>query len=101
MNERPSYEQNSSAKALSSTDKGKIVERIVALMHKYPDPSVKVEQNVKLPPLNRKNGSKREIDILLSGDVAGYPVQIAFECKNEKRPIDTPKIEGFVQKLQS
>ena len=100
MNEQPSRREKASAKKLSSTDKGKIVERIVALMHKYPDTSVKVEQNVRLPPLRNKTGRKREIDVLLTKDIAGHSVQIAIECKNEQRPIDTPAIDAFAKKLQ-
>ncbi len=100
MNEQPSRREKASAKKLSSTDKGKIVERIVALMHKYPDTSVKVEQNVRLPPVLNKTGRKREIDVLLTKDIAGHSVQMAVECKNEQRPIDTPAIDAFAKKLQ-
>src|SRR5437588_1802210 len=100
MNEQPSRREKASAKKLSSTDKGKIVERIVALMHKYPDTSVKVEQNVHLPSVLNKASRKREIDVLLTKDIAGHSVQIAIECKNEQRPIDTPAIDAFAKKLQ-
>jgi len=100
MNERPSRGEKASTIKLSSTDKGKIVERIVALMHKYPDTSVKVEQNVRLPPVLNKTGTKREIDVLLTKDIAGHSVQMAIECKNEQRPIDTPAIDAFAKKLQ-
>ena len=100
MNEQPSRRKEASTTKLSSTDKGKIVERIVALMHKYPDTSVTVEQNVRLPTLLNKTGRKREIDVLLTRDIAGHSVQIAIECKNEQRPIDTPAIDAFAKKLQ-
>lgn len=100
MNEQPSHRKKASIRKLSSTDKGKIVERIVALMHKYPDANVKVEQNVRLLPVLNKTGRKREIDVLLTRDIAGHSVQIAIECKNEQRPIDTPKIDAFAKKLQ-
>ncbi len=100
MNEQPSGGEEASTKKLSSTDKGKIVERIVALMHKYPDTGVKVEQNVRLPPVHNRAGRKREIDVLLTRDVAGHPVQIAIECKNYQRRVDTPAIEAFVTKLR-
>lgn len=100
MNDQPSRGEKVSAKKLSSTDKGKIIERIVALMHTYPDTSVKVEQNVRLPPLMNSSGTKREIDVLLTREVAGHTIQIAIECKNEQRPIDTPKIDAFAKKLQ-
>jgi Restriction endonuclease len=100
MNKQPSRRKKASTTKLSSTDKGKIVEHIVALMHKYPDTSVKVEQNVRLPPVLNKAGRKREIDVLLTKDIAGHSVQMAIECKNEQRPIDTPAIDAFAKKLQ-
>ena len=100
MKEQSSSKGKTFRNKLSSTDKGKIVEHIVALMHKFPDTSVKVEQNVRLPPILNKTGRKREIDVLLTRDIAGHPVQIAIECKNEQRPIDTPAIDAFAKKLQ-
>src|SRR6266699_1308500 len=100
MNNQPSRREKTSTTKLSSTDKGKIVERIVALMHKYPDKRVKVEQNVRLPPVLHKTGRAREVYVLLTREIAGHAVQIAIECKNEQRPIDTPAIDTFAKKLQ-
>lgn len=74
-----------------------MVERIVALMHDQP--GVTVERNRFLLPVSGE-GRKREIDVLLICTVSGYPVQKAIECKNEKPPIDSPKIDAFVGKLQ-
>ncbi|HEY4035420.1 MAG TPA: restriction endonuclease [Ktedonobacteraceae bacterium] len=99
MQEEASSHQDGQSKKLSSIDKGKIVERIVALMHKYPDTSVKVERNIFLPVIHTTIGGKREIDILLTKDIAGHPFQIAIECKNEQRPIDAPEIDVFAKKL--
>jgi Restriction endonuclease len=101
MNEQPTPKRKkASPEKLSSTEKGRIVERIVALMHTYPDTGIKVERNVRLSPVLNKTGTKREIDVLLTGDIAGHSVQIAIECKNEQRPIDTPAIDAFAKKLQ-
>src|SRR5258708_27238960 len=99
MNEQLFSRDTPLAQNLSSIDKGKIVERIVALMHKYPDTSVKVERNVHLPSILNKKSRKREIDVLLTREIAGHTIQIAIECKNEKRPIDTPAIDTFIKKL--
>jgi hypothetical protein len=41
----------------------------------------------------------REIDVLLESDVAGYPVRIAVECKNEKTPIGSKPIDESIGKL--
>lgn len=74
--------------------KGRVVERIVAAMHELS--GVNVERNVFLPGAGQR---KREIDVLVSGSLAGYPVRIAIECKNERRPIGAPAVDSFVGKL--
>ncbi len=58
-----------------------LVRHLESFMHKYPDPNVKVEQNVKLSPIHRKNGRKREIDVLLTGNVAGRSVMKPITSK--------------------
>ena len=80
----------------STKDKGRLVEQIVASMHEFS--GVKVQQNVFMPTLGNAR-RKREIDVLLTSNVAGYLVQIAIECKNEKGVIGSPKIDAFVGKL--
>ena len=64
---------------------GKLVEAIVAMLHDMP--GVKVERNVFLPPVHGDQTRKREIDVLLTANVADYPVRIAFSCKNESKKI--------------
>lgn len=81
----------------STVSKGKIVERIAALMHDQP--GITVERNRRLPPVGGK-GIKRKIDVLLTASVAGYAVQMAIECKNEATAIGSPRIDAFVGKLQ-
>ena len=96
MGRKPKQKQRRQARATSSRDKGRLVERIVARMHDRP--GIKVEINVFLRPHHAK-GSKREIDILITSEVAGYPVQIAIECKNKKKPVGIDYIDAFVGKL--
>lgn len=81
---------------LSTKEKGKIVEKIVASMHELS--GVKVMLNVFVPTLGNAR-RKREIDVLLISVIAGYPIKIAIECKNEKKAIGAPKIDAFVGKL--
>jgi hypothetical protein len=79
-----------------SSTKGKLVEAITAKLHEWPN--VTVSRNIRLPV----PGSRRriaEIDVLLESDVAGYPVRMAIECKNEKIRIATKHINEFVGKL--
>jgi hypothetical protein len=77
-------------------EKGCIPEEIAAWLHDWPD--VQVEKNARLVALGETTG-RREIDVLLTTSVAGYPVRIAIECKNETEPIGKPAIDAFYGKL--
>ncbi len=79
----------------SSRAKGDVVEKIVAAIHEHPD--VQVETNVYL--YTQDGESSREIDVLLSSQVVGYPIHFAFECKNETEKIGVGKIDEFIGKL--
>lgn len=76
--------------------KGNIVEQIVEQMHRVR--GVTVERNVRLCSTQNPK-RRREIDVLVSGQVIGYPVRFAFECKNYDKAIDVAKIGEFVDKL--
>src|SRR5215203_6836970 len=80
----------------STREKGDVLEQIIAEMHNMPE--VKVERNVYLPTID-KTGRIREIDVLITSQVAGFPVKIAIECKNEKEPTGIAKIGEFIDKL--
>ena len=87
--------KNQGVRQSSSIDKGKIVESLVALLHEQP--GISVERNVYL--LSTDGEETREIDVLISGKLVGYPVQIAIECKNYKRGIGKADIDAFIGKL--
>lgn len=78
--------------------KGDLLEDVVALLHQQE--GVKVDKRIKIPAGGTSSKRKREIDVLLTSYVAGYPVKIAIECKNEKEKIGSPKIDAFVGKLK-
>jgi hypothetical protein len=79
-----------------STAKGRLVEEIVEKMHG--SSNVRVQRRMFLKPVG--GGRKREIDVLLTSSIAGTPVSIAIECKNEAKKIGSPEIDTFVGKLQ-
>lgn len=81
----------------STRAKGDIVEQIVAAMHKTP--GVTVETNVFLCSQDDDEDA-REIDVLLSSEVAGYPVHVAIECKNEEKPTGVGEIDKFIGELK-
>jgi Restriction endonuclease len=79
---------------MSNKIKGNILEDLVAMMHEVP--GVLVEKRKKLPVLRSKTKRKREVDVLLTSSVAGYPVKIALGCKNEAKALDTHAVDNFV-----
>lgn len=96
MGRKSSEKQARRTRQPTSKEKGDLVERIVASMHERSD--IIVEKNVFLPAAGGA-GRRREIDVLLSSTVAGYPVRFAIECKNEARATGAPDIDKFVGKL--
>lgn len=97
MRRKGSKRSAASGVPTSNQIKGRVVEQLVAAMHNAP--GVTVQKNVKLSPHHRAR-QKREFDVLLTANVAGYPHQIAIECKNEGSPIGVEKIDAFVGKLK-
>lgn len=81
----------------STREKGDVLEKIIAEMHDVP--SVVIERNQYLPSIDR-SGRTREIDVLITSQVAGFPVRIAIECKNEKKVTNIERIDAFIGKLQ-
>lgn len=84
-----------SSRKPTTIDKGRVVEKIVALLHEQP--GISVRRNVMVPTPDGLD--TREIDVLISGQLVGYPVQLAVECKNYGRPIGKGAIDAFVGKL--
>lgn len=96
MSKRKRTRRKYSAPKGSTRAKGDVVEEIAASMHRMP--GVTVERNVFLPAKDGSN-REREIDVLLSSQVSGYPVRVAIECKNQKKPIEVEDISAFIGKL--
>ena len=77
--------------------KGNLVEAIVARMHE--DSDLLVHSKVKLP--TRANPKRRrEIDVLVTAEVLGRPMHVAFECKNYGERIGVGKIDEFAGRLE-
>lgn len=79
---------------MTAKAKGNILEDLVAMMHELP--GVLVEKRRKLPVLGSKRKRTREIDVLITSNVAGYKVQIALGCKNEAKALDISAVDNFV-----
>jgi len=97
MSKRKRARKKYTAPKGSMRAKGDIVEEIAASMHRMS--GVAVERNVFLPAVDG-SGREREIDVLISSNVSGYPVHVAVECKNQKEPIEVGDIGEFADKLK-
>lgn len=86
-------------KGKRNKNKGTIAEQIVAEAFSAPD--VHVQRNVRLPSIRRKGGSGglRELDVLITGRLAGQTIHFAIECKNYSSKVDSPNIDAFIGKL--
>ena len=80
----------------STREKGDVLEKIIADMHDMP--GLTIERNVFLPTID-KSGRTREIDVLITSQVAGFPIRLTIECKNEKEATGIEKIGEFIDKL--
>lgn len=80
----------------ASHQKGDLVEDVVGLLHEGPGWSVTKKARVPVLGSVRKTA---EIDVLISGQVAGYEVRIGIECKNWAKKIESGDINEFIGKL--
>jgi hypothetical protein len=78
---------------------GRVFEKLTASM--YSEPGVKVERNVHLPgrPAGGKATGGREIDVLLTGHMAGMVIRVPIECKDYSKRVGVEKIDAFIGKL--
>lgn len=89
--------QRSKKGRVSSRAKGQVVEKVVAMMHE--GSGVGVHHDVKLPAKDAQS-RRRQFDVLLIGNVAGYQTTIVIECKNYGRNINVKDIESFSGELE-
>ncbi|TDB38066.1 MAG: restriction endonuclease [Actinobacteria bacterium] len=77
----------------------KLVEHIVAAL--FDDPDVSVASNVRLRSVRRRTSKRngRDIDVLITGSVAGQRIYVPVECKHRRRKVGSPEIDAFIGKL--
>lgn len=89
-------EQRPKKERVSSRAKGEVVEKVVTMMHE--GSGVQVHHDVMLPAKDDQS-RRRQFDVLLIADVAGYQTMIAIECKNYGRNINVADIGKFRDQL--
>jgi hypothetical protein len=70
----------------------------VAKHAKKLDSNAKVEHDVEL--LGRRSNTNRQVDVLVTGTVAGENFTIAIECKRYSKKIGIGKVDEFAGKLE-
>ncbi len=77
----------------------KLVEHVVASL--FDDSDVDVQSNVRLPAIRRvgSTSGRREIDVLVTGRVAGQRIYVPIECKHLRKKVGSPEIDAFIGKL--
>jgi hypothetical protein len=74
----------------------RLSEKIVGDMHEeYPDCEVIRDHKVI-----GKSGVARQIDVWVTGSVAGYEINLAIECKFHKAKVDINLVDSFIGMLQ-
>jgi hypothetical protein len=74
-----------------------LYEQYVARVLAALDPGAVVEHHVRVT--GRISGRPREIDVRVTGAVAGITVVIAVECKHLREPVGIDVVEGYLAKL--
>ncbi|MFP3798695.1 restriction endonuclease [Paraburkholderia sp. SIMBA_027] len=69
------------------------LEHLVARIQQNLAPAAKVEHNVKIK--GRNSEVDRQVDVLVTQNIGQYPMTIAIDCKDYKKPVDVKGVEEF------
>jgi hypothetical protein len=73
-----------------------IFQEIVAIIHEHMAGDARVEESAML--INRATGRKREVDVVIRSQVAGYDLIVAVEAIARGRRADAPWVESMIAK---
>jgi tetratricopeptide (TPR) repeat protein len=62
----------------------------------YPETSISFDQKI----IGKYSKVLRQIDILIEGEIAGYQIKIAVDCKNFSKKIDVEQVESFCSMVE-
>lgn len=62
----------------------------------YPETTISFDQKIK----GKYSKVLRQVDILIEGEIAGYQIKIAVDCKNFSKKIDVKKVESFCSMVE-
>ena len=62
----------------------------------YPEANILFDQKIQ----GKYSKVSRQIDILIEGEIAGYPIRIAVDCKCFSKRIDVKEVESFCSMVE-
>lgn len=71
-------------------------QRLIAVVQAHLDPGSHVAESVLLP--DRITGTKREVDIVVSGSIGKQEIVVSFECRDRTRDADITWVEQMQAK---
>lgn len=74
-------------------------QRVLYFIHRNLSPNLRVTESAMLT--DGRTGKPREVDVLVEGEVAGYPIAIAIEVRDHKRPATVEWIEQVWGKYEA
>ena len=80
-----------------SKPKWKKFEELVAEVQKRLSPNAQVKHNDKI---RGKSGALRQVDVSVRETIGQFQILVVIECKDQKDPVDLPKIEQFMGLVQ-
>ncbi len=82
--------------------RGRDLEKLVALIEKAiaDNPETAVVESPKMLPDKSAGGISREFDVVITVSQGPRNLMVGIECKDWKKPVDLPKVDGFINKTR-
>jgi hypothetical protein len=73
-----------------------VFQEVVAIIHRHVAGDAEVEESAML--LDRLTGKRREVDVVITTQAAGFPLTISVEATSQQRPMTVEWLERMVAK---
>lgn len=84
-------------RSVENVEKWRLYEKVIAdTTNKYPNCTVVSDQKVT----GVRSGVTRQVDVWVTGDIAGHEIKLAIECKLYKAKVDIKTVDAFIGFLE-
>lgn len=73
-----------------------LFQQIIAVLHEHMSPGAEVEESSML--VDARTGQRREVDVVVRTEAAGYPVTVSVEANSSRRPADIEWVDRLIEK---